>query len=320
MNKTIPAFTIKKNGKILSYYKGKTLDLKDICLFFRKKGYSANLEHQKRHVVGILKKGKEEYFLKLSTCGGINETTYNEYQWNYYFNKFVPRENSYFCVPHNIEKGYYNNKYFYFISEYFNGELLESLNKESYKLKAVCKNFDKIIELSELIQKLPLPITHADKYHNGKGYKEKFLNKVVLWYKSIPENIIKKYDLNTLLDIVKKKVNILNKACRHGDFTPWHMIVLKKNKLGLIDGEHAMSQSVEGYDICYLIQRLFSVLKNIKVAKELYSILLERNYSKEKLQTVLCARAIGGFLDESLSPSPNYTIAEEFKNWVLNLV
>ena len=98
------------------------------------------------------------------------------------------------------------------------------------------------------------------------------------------------------------------------------MIILKNNKLGLIDGEHAMSQGVEGYDICYLIQRLFSVLKNKKIARELYSILLKKNYSKEKLQVMLCARVIGGFLDESLSPSPNFEIAEEFKNWVLNLV
>ena len=320
MNKTIPAFTIKKNGKTLSYYKGETLDLKDICLFFKRKGYSANLEHQKRHIVGVLKKGNQEYFLKLSTCNGINETTFNEYQWNYYFNKIVLRENSYFCVPKNIEKGYYNNKYFYFISEYFNGELLGPLNKESSKLKAVWDNLDKIIELSELIEKLPLPVLHADKYHEGEDYKEKFLNKVVLWYKSIPENIINKYDIDTLHDFVKKKVNILNKACKHGDFTPWHMIILKQNKLGLIDGEHAMSESVEGYDICYLIQRLFSVLKNTEIAKELYSILLKRNYSKEKLEVILYARAIGGFTDESLSPSPNYTCAEEFKSWVLNLI
>lgn len=319
MNKTIPAFTIKKNGKILSYYKGETLDLKDISLFFKKKGYSTNLKHQKRHIVGILQKGSQEYFLKLSTCEGINETTYNEYQWNYYFNKIVLRENSYFCVPKNIEKGYFN-KYFYFISEYFNGELLGPLNKESGKLKAVWDNLDKLIELSELIQKLPLPVLRADEYHKGENYKEKFLNKVVLWYKSIPENIIKKYYINTLLDIFKKKVNVLNKACKHGDFTPWHMIILKNNKLGLIDGEHAMSESVEGYDICYLIQRLFSVLKNKEIAKELYLILLEKNYSKEKLQIVLCARAIGGFLDESLSPSPDYRFAKEYKSWVLNLV
>lgn len=319
MNKTIPAFTIKKNGKILSYYKGETLDLKDISLFFKKKGYSTNLKHQKRHIVGILQKGSQEYFLKLSTCEGINETTYNEYQWNYYFNKIVLRENSYFCVPKNIEKGYFN-KYFYFISEYFNGELLGPLNKESGKLKAVRDNLDKLIELSELIQKLPLPVLRADKYHKGENYKEKFLNKVVLWYKSIPENIIKEYDINTLLDIFKKKVNILNKACKHGDFTPWHMIILKNNKLGLIDGEHAMSESVEGYDICYLIQRLFSVLKNKTIAKELYSILLKKNYSKEKLQIVLCTRAIGGFTDESLSPSPDYRFAKEYKSWVLNLV
>ncbi|KKP92356.1 MAG: UDP-N-acetylmuramyl pentapeptide phosphotransferase/UDP-N-acetylglucosamine-1-phosphate transferase [Parcubacteria group bacterium GW2011_GWA2_36_10] len=74
--------------------------------------------------------------------------------------------------------------------------------------------------------------------------------------------------------------------------------VTGSGKLGLIDGEHAKADSVEGYDIGYLIQRVFSVLKSTKLAEQIFQKLIKRQYSVEKLRVILAARAIGGFLDD----------------------
>ena len=80
-----------------------------------------------------------------------------------------------------------------------------------------------------------------------------------------------------------------------------------------------MKNGVEYYDSCYLIQRVFSVLEEQEFAKQIYQMLVKRFYDEEKMKVVLSARAIGGFLDESLKEKPNYKIAEEFKNWILTL-
>ncbi len=148
-------------------------------------------------------------------------------------------------------------------------------------------------------------------------YGTRFIDKTNLWFKDIPTDIRKRFKVQSLLDIVGKGAGELQARPRHGDFTPWHIIKLQDRKIGLIDGEHFLASGVEGYDICYFIQRVFSVLKNPFIAKKIYSKLLSRGYKKDKLQIVLAARAIGGFLDESLSDKPDYKFANNFKDWVI---
>lgn len=93
-------------------------------------------------------------------------------------------------------------------------------------------------------------------------------------------------------------------------------ILLPNKQLGLIDGEHAHSFGVENYDICYFIQRVYSILKDEKLASKIFHKLLSRGYDKSKLRTVLLSRAIGGFLDESFKPVPDYQTASEFASRV----
>ena len=62
------------------------------------------------------------YFLKLSTSEGISIVTRNEYEWNNYFNNYS--SDSRFRVPKNYESGLYDSKYFYMITDYFDGELI----------------------------------------------------------------------------------------------------------------------------------------------------------------------------------------------------
>ena len=89
--------------------------------------------------------------------------------------------------------------------------------------------------------------------------------------------------------------------------------------MGLFDAEHASSYGVEYYDIAYFIQRVFSVLENEELAQKILVRVLEKNYLRNNLKIVLAARVIGGFLDESLTPFPNYHQAYRFKDWAINL-
>ena len=315
------AFEIKVNGKILDYRASKQLDLDKLAIFFAKKYKLLKLWSGGRHILGILEKNNEKlfhnkkFFLKLATTEGISAVTKIEYKWNEQFNNLVPRQNSRFWVPRNEESGLYKDKLFFFVTDSFDGELLA----EKPKKVAISNNFlnslPSIIEFSELIQKLNISDLSILEDSN---YIELFLNKTKAWYSDIPNDIKDKYKIYDLLKIVEEEASNLQKKVRHGDFTPWHLIKLKKGQIELIDGEHARVNGVEYYDIGYFIQRVFSVLENPELAQKILSLLLNRGYNLEKLTTILAARGIGGFLDESFKSHPNYNLSNRFKDWVVN--
>lgn len=305
----LQSFKIRSQGKILDYRLGEDLDLSKVRLFFQRDYQVQKIWDGPRHIFGVLKKQDKIFFLKLATSEGISVVTKKEYQWNNYFNINFSKASS-FRVPVNFDKGIYDKKYFYLITDYLKGELLCPLN-DSFKQSSHSKSYiESVIELSELIQKMP---------GIKSDYLSKFVGKAETWFKDIPKEVRGEFSLETLLQIVQSGASRLLTKPRHGDFTPWHMIRLDNLKLGLLDGEHWQQDGVENYDICYFIQRLFSVLKNPRLAQDIYSRLLKKNYRKDKLKVVLAARAIGGFLDESLIDSPNYTFAGNFKNWVIKI-
>ncbi|MBI3103659.1 hypothetical protein HYZ05_01840 [Candidatus Daviesbacteria bacterium] len=295
---------------------GKELDLDNIKSFFDKHYSVKKLWSGGRHILGILGKEDKTLFLKLATTEGISAVTENEYRWNEQFNKLISRKTSNFWVPQNKDCGLYQDKLFYLITDRFNGELLV---KEPAKMKipgTIIKNILSIIGFSELIQKLKINLPNRE----DPDYQKVFLKKTESWYEDIPDDIKVKYKVVDLLKIVAAHVINLPQKPRHGDFTPWHLIKLQGGQLGLIDGEHAKKNGVEYYDIGYFIQRVFSVLQNPTLAEKILSQLAKRNYSLEKLAVILSARAIGGYLDESLKPTPNYVFSNRFKDWVIKLV
>lgn len=298
MRKDLKSFKIQKGKIFLDYRLGENLDLKKVSDYFQESYQIKKLWQGTRHVLGILKKKGVEYFLKLSTSEGISIVTKNEYKWNNYFN--LNYSDNDFVVPKNYDGSLFNKKYYYIISDYLEGKLLNDVEKY----------LPQIIQLSESIQQLP---------KKDEDYKKRFINKVCMWYRDIPVDVLKKYKINTLFKTVENGINELTAKVRHGDFAPWHMIIMADGRLGLIDGEHFLVNGVENYDICYFIQRVFSVSKKQNIAKEIYSQLLKRQYNVDKLKTVLASRAIGGFLDESLVGNPDYKCAEKFMDWVLGL-
>ena len=311
------AFEVKANGQVLDYRVSQNLDLDKVRGFFSK-GYKVlKIWQQSRHVLGILEKNENKLFLKLATTKGISAVTQIDYNWNKEFNNLVSRDAN-FWVPQNIDSGFYEDGLFYMITDYFNGDLLSKTPHPNTEISSIKDYLNQIVEFSELIQNLNISQL-SDK--DTKNYSDWFFHKTLSWYEGIPQNIIKEYQVDKLLEIVKTGYKNLDQKSRHGDFTPWHIIKLENNKLDLIDGEHAMRNGVQYYDIAFLIERVFVVLQNISLAQNFYQLLKQRDYDLEKLKTVLASRAIGGFLDCSLyfEKKPDFTFADKFKDWVINL-
>ena len=315
----INAFKIEVNGKSLDYRLGQDLDLEKVRKFFERKYKVVKIWSEGRHVLGYLEKNNRELFLKLATSEGIGAVTKIEHDWNDAFNNVNPRAKSPFWVPINYDSGLFDNNLFYLITDKFEGKLLSNGPSDTKPLKVLPISLEDVIEFSELIQSLEIknlnPYSQAIKIN----HQDWFVSKTKTWFESIPKNIQKEYKLHELLKIVKSGVWRLEAKPRHGDFTPWHLIKLDDRNLGLIDGEHAMGSSVEYYDIGYFIQRVFSVLRNPELAEYIVSLLVGRKYDLAKLKVILSARAIGGFLDESLSQNPDYLQADKFRNWVVSL-
>lgn len=313
MSKNLKAFKIKVNGKILDYRVGQDLNLKEIEKFFSKKYVIEKIWSAPRHVLGILRKDGNKLFLKLAKSEGIGAMTQIEYKWNDIFNSEYPNS-LIFRVPKNFERGFFKNL-FYEVMEYFEGELLCGQYDSPEKID---NYIPQIIELTEIIQEIKNFDLKRNDYIKSKDYIEWFINKTKLWFEGIPENVIHEQKISDLLNIVVNESSILERRPRHGDFAPWHIIKMK-NGLGLTDAEHAISDGIEYYDICYFIQRVHSELGGTKIAEKIFNELLRKNYDKKKLRIVLAARSVGGFLDESLKPTPDYTLKNQFKNWVLNI-
>ena len=314
MGKNLGAFKIKVGKKILDYRLGENLNLDDVKKFFSRKYRVKKLWQGPRHVLGELEKSDKNLFLKLSTTEGIGAVTKNEYNWNEEFNSQIKRSGSTYWVPKNYDCGFYKNKLFYLITDKLEGEFLAKTPVASKISQTFIASLPKVIAFSQLIQSLK--IKNPDQKDN---HHEIFLNKTKSWLTDITYPIQNKYALKELYKIVEGNTEYLKAKQKHGDFTPWHLIKLESGQLALIDGEHALKNGVELYDIGYFIQRVFSVLKNPKLAKDIFNLLNEKGLDIKKLRCILAARAIGGFLDESLAHEPDYSYADKFKNWVISL-
>ncbi len=313
MAHTLKAFEVDVNGKVLDYRTAGVVDFPAVQRFFWKKYIVNKLWSGGRHVLGELEKDGRKYFLKLATTEGISAVLKNEYHWNEGFHRAVPQGTSEFRVPKNLEHGLFEERLYFLITDMFDGTLLVGKPDASVDMSVFTDTIESVVKFSEFIQTLPF----HDATETG-DYRERFLLKVHAWYDLIPQDVRGKYELPALLHIVEKGAAGLKKKPRHGDFTPWHLMMLSDGKLGLIDGEHYMAAGVAYYDIGYFIQRIYSVLSKPEIAVATYAMLMESGYDAKALQVILASRAIGGFLDASFAEKPDYTMHDAFKVWVVN--
>ncbi|MDP3940780.1 MAG: hypothetical protein Q8Q49_00575 [bacterium] len=312
------AFLIKKDDALLDYWTPGKLDLAEVTSYFQKNYRVENLFEQGRHITGILHEEDETYFLKLATSPGISILTQNEAEWNKSVSTQASKTDT-ITIPHVYEAGYFQKKFFYYISEYLQGELLCS-HTDTRNQSALLPEFENIVQAAELVTTFSFVPSESNLYAKSENHTSYFKDRALRWLNGIPEQIRSDYRVTELTGVVDSGAGSLDKRTRHGDFTPWHMMKLGGGKLGLIDGEHALPHGVEYYDIAYFIQRVFVVLQNPDVAKQMVVLLLSKGYDKEKLRTVLAARGVGGYLDVSLSgPEADFSLANEFQNFVKTL-
>lgn len=313
------AFRVKVNGKLLDYRRGAKLDLNEVCEFFANKYKIRKIWSGARHIFADLERSDRGYFLKLSTSEGISAVGRIEQEWNNAFNKLLTRSSSLFWVPENIDSGYFKKRFFYLITDKFDGKLLVDFPKTDKVSQDLIKDIDKIIDFSQIIENLKIDNIKRYDVIKTDDYRTWFFKKTQSWFRGVPEKVIKVHQLNDLMVVVECDVSYLEKKPRHGDFAPWHLLKLKDGRFGLVDGEHAKVDSVEYYDIGYFIQRVFCVLKNKGLAIDIFNRLVARGYEIKKLKVILAARAIGGYLDESLADISDYAYVSKFKNWVISL-
>lgn len=306
------AFKVQKDGQTFDYRVGGKLDLEDVKKELSQKFEVLELKEENRHVTGHIRIDNQDFFLKLATSVGISIRLENEKLWNEQYNKWS--DSDLYKVPQNRADGYYKDL-LYLVMDFITGPQIATFDG---KINLIGNQIDSIIDFSEHIQKLPLDIPVNDAIQNP-DHQAWFCEKTKSWLDSIPEDVRKRNQVIDLWKIVESGAKNLEKKPRHGDFTPWHMITEDEKSITLFDGEHAHSNGVENYDICYFIQRVHSILELPDLAHEIYENLMNRGYDKNKLQTVMASRAIGGFLDESLKPNPDYESENEFKEWVLSL-
>jgi hypothetical protein len=317
IKKDLTAFKIQVGNKVLDYREPGKLNLEVVKEFFSKKYKVNKIWAEGRHVLGELDKSGVDLFLKLSTTEGISEVSKVEFDWNEAFNKQVERQASKFWVPKNYESGVYKNL-FYSIADKLEGEFLTPRPKNGAVTKLLEESILEVIEFSEVIQSLEFPDLN-DRFFTKGSYIDWFVEKTRSWLDSTPGKVVNEYKVGDLMKIVENNSSRLKMKPRHGDFTPWHIMKMKIGQLALLDGERSKAKGVEGYDIGYFIQRVFTILERPDIAERILDLLLEGNYKIEKLKVILAARAIGGFLDESFDISPTYTFEDKFKEWVINL-
>ena len=311
-------FTVNVGGQKLDYRVKEDLDLNQIKKVLEAKGWWViELAQPHRNVVGVLEKDGKRFRLKLAGSSGMGVLVKNEVEFLTQASDLLPKD--LVVLPTLVEFGEFklnNQTYPYFIVKELPGKPLVNY-PETKDTAQLVPFIDQIIQTAEAVSRLPFSLKARD--YAGEGdYKDFFLSKTRKWLMAVTEEIREKYQLNALFDIVKAGTPSLAKNFRHGDFAPWHILLLDDKRLGLVDFEHATSEGVQYYDIAYFIQRVFQVLQDENLAKEVYNRLISRDYDQEKLKTVLASRAIGGFLDEQVGEG-NFAQAERFKEWVLSV-
>jgi hypothetical protein len=306
------AFKVTQNGQTYDYRIPSPLNLTDATNYFSVNYKIVSpLTQSGRHVIGILSDGSHEMFLKLATTPGISILTKNEYAWNEAFNR---SSNPKFQVPKNITSGEYNGL-FYSLTEKLSSQPLAVDFKVDPSFQSL---IPEIIDLSEYIMSLKITGIAKPDVVTGATPQAWFVNKTKAWLDAIPIPMQSQYSLLSLLGIVETGASALATKPRHGDFTPWH-IGKTMSGLSLYDGEHAMSDGVELYDIGYLIQRVHTISQSPDLALKIFLEAEKRGHQAIKLKTILAARAIGGFLDAHLANKTDLTRETQFKDWAKSL-
>lgn len=302
MNKQVhPQQDVFANDDGSSNRKAEKLDLAKVSDFFHELGYEVNnIQQQWRHVHGSVEKQGRKHFFKLASTKGIGKRTQNEVSWNTQVTEQIEKKKIVsFTVPKIHETGWYG-ELFYYLSDLHEGEMLISPSLPT-AAETAPRWIPTVVEMNLFLLNLENITFLRDNEtamleDKWPSYWQMYEN----WYEETQETA-----LQPVLEEVKQLERLLVSGINHGDFVPWHMI-LEKDRLVLIDGEHASSRTPRYYDIVYFYHRIYTKGKLPDLAKiylQQISRTIERSkedHFRETFRALLASRIIGGWWDHKV--------------------
>jgi hypothetical protein len=288
-----------------NYRDTEILDQEQVKQFFEQQGYKVtNLKQPWRHLVGILEKDNQKYFLKMATGEGIAERTKNEAQFNHkVFDLITKNKIDFFTVPEIIKEGHYQ-KHYYFICLYYYPD--PSATKEPPNPKNLKKWLSQIVEINHFLESLPNLDLPWDQSNPDRA--KEYLRKNQLFYDETKDPTLK-----PILDLANSIKDYYKPALNHGDFVPWHLFQNGK-QLILIDSEAGSNLKPKYYDVAYFYRAVYTTL-GPELAKKYLALYLKTISAKEKqifkplFKSLLAIRILGGRYDtivEKKQLSPFY--------------
>lgn len=276
--------------------KARKIPLDVVTDFLEKKSYEVlKIERLWRHVTAIIKKDSQLLFFKMATTIKTGKMTKNEFEWSERVNSQLNPQAP-FRVPQNYERGLFQKKLFFFISDYFGGQTLA--DKYPPNSKQLDKWIPQIAQAAHLISQI--------KYKPKEKPKEVTVGEYLItsaseWAPQVEVNV------QPILKVIKKAKQKVKKRWAHGDFVPWHMYELKKGKFGLVDAEHG-GYGLQYYDVAYFYIRVRQSLGEEKMAREFLKEFIKLLSKKEKgtfwqnLKPILAQRLMGDYWGASIGP------------------
>lgn len=262
------------------------------------------LTQEWRHVVVFGAYEGKACVLKMASTQTTGRFTRNERNWNDAIHLTDPALRPHLTVPRVYAEGFYGKLYYFICDWYTQPPLarLSAFNKEraQHWLPIVARANREIEEL-----KLPPDCDFVTKRITSRSSKVSVEQKLVLasreWASLVPRG------LSDLLGYLES-IGSIKLSPAHGDFVLRQMHDLR-DKIGLIDGEHAGPQGALHYDVAQMYVRLISDWNEWELAHDyllLFRELLPKNEHAEfwqDLKPPLIQRYIGDLWGSKNNPA-----------------
>lgn len=245
-----------------------------------------------------VEKDQKHYFLKCAKAG-VERNLANDVWWSLTLNRIVEGKTKIGIRAPNIIESHTN----WVVFEWIDGKEL-ALPSSDNKILKECVPF-----LSEIVFQLD-SVLHVNIDKNPfveKGESAPYTQLTTKWsqWTELPlkQGFISDSDVNAANLLIKEWSQHVQAGLAHGDFSPWHILVNKDEKV-LIDGDHSSLIKPRYYDLAYIYSRLYSRNEAKTATAELLRSFINKigipkdDFAKAFIP-VLTSRAIGVCNDAS---------------------
>ena len=260
-------------------------------------------------IQGVTQKNGKKYEFKVSSFSCYNTLFKNEVHWNQQLLNYIKESRiDHFLVPKIYETGTYEDNFFC-ISSHHPGRILATKNLE--KNNYIEKWINKIAQANLfLINTNPTKIRLPENTWRQQNISDFSF-------------IAKEYELQKLLQIINKPIQIARNGVTHGQYLPWHMIE-DGSRFVLTNGLFANTQAPLYLDVCSFFISLYVELKNPTAAKiylsRIKSMLDQKDKSKFEvsIKPTLATSILNCFLNAHLYKCDDMSLHTKLKDDFLN--